>query len=464
MSGEAATVREVPPALPLNRQRLMLPTLLAATFLGTLINYTVNVPIRSIARDFHAPLSAGVLVVSSYVIVLAAGMTVSGWAGDRIGRQRILVAALALMAAALMGAALAPSLPVLVALRAVQGLACAAIPPAVMGMLSHVYLPDRSARAMGAWAGANGVGQAVGPPFGGVIADVWGWRGIFWLLTPVTVVVLVCAVRCLPRDRGRPVAIHWPGAVSLTLGAALLMIAATALPIHVMPTWGEAAIACAGAACVAGFAWVSSHSEHPLIRPRLIVEPRFLRSTVAACAQMFGLATVVVAVPLYMTGVLARTTAVTGALIFALPATMALSAPVVGAVSDRTRPRWVLRAGLLLLAIAALMLGFFTDSGSRGLPALAGLLVAAGIGVALVQTPSAAGATRSPAGQTGAALGLFNMMRFGGSALGAAWVAIVYPHSAFLLLFAASTLLLVVGLVVSFIGPDPEDADATRDK
>jgi MFS family permease len=170
---------------------------------------------------------------------------------------------------------------------------------------------------------------------------------------------------------------------------------------------------------------------------------------------MFALATVLIAVPLYLTGEMGRTTAATGLLVFALPATMAVLAPGVGMLSDRIGSRRVLRAGLLVLASATVGLGYFTDGGARGLTLLVALLIVVGAGVALVQTPSATGATRSPAGQIGSALGLFNMIRFGGSAVGAAWVAVIYPHGALLLLFAGATFMLVIGLAVTFLGPDP---------
>jgi MFS family permease len=142
---------------------MTLPALLGATMLGTLSNNILNAPLRDITRAFDAPLSNGVLVVTSFVLVLAAPLPLTGWVGDRIGRRRVLVWALSLMTVAMIGAALTPSLPVLVGLRAVQGLACAAIPPSVMGMLSSAYRPEQRARAMDAWAAANGLGQAVGP-------------------------------------------------------------------------------------------------------------------------------------------------------------------------------------------------------------------------------------------------------------------------------------------------------------
>ncbi|MFE9691943.1 MFS transporter [Micromonospora sp. NPDC005806] len=445
------------PAVP-QRQPAGLPvllTLLGATLLGTVINNVLNVPLRDITADLGVSLSSGVLVVSSFVLVLAAGMALSGWVGDRFGRRRTVIGSLALMAVAMVGAALAPSLPALVAMRALQGMACAAYPPAVMGMLASIYGPSQRARTMSAWAAANGIGQAIGPPLGGLLADLAGWRAIFWCLAPVAVILLVATVLVVPDDRGHATALHWPGAASLTLGAAFLMTAATAVPQHVVPIWLTITLAAAGVGLLAVFAITSANTAAPIIRPRLIVESRFLRSSVAAAAQMFCLAATLVAVPLYVTGTLGRTTALTGLLVLALPAAMAALAPVVGLLSERGRPRWILRTGLVTLGAAELLLGAYVGTGGRSTAPLVALLLVVGAGVALVQTPSAAGATRSPAGRSGAALGLFNMMRFGGSALGAAWVAVVYPSGALLLLFAGCAVVAAAGLVVSFVGPDP---------
>jgi MFS family permease len=455
-----ATPAQVPAsAKPRRTGPAVLLTLLGATLLGTVINNVLNVPLRDITADLGVSLSSGVLVVSSFVLVLAAGMALSGWVGDRFGRRRTIIASLALMAVALVGAALAPSLPLLVAARALQGMACAAYPPAVMGMLAAIYGPGQRARMMSAWAAANGIGQAIGPPLGGLLADLAGWRAIFWYLAPVAVILLVATVLAVPDDRGHGTPLHWPGAVSLTLGAGLLMTAATAVPQHVVPTWLMVTLAVTGVGLLAAFAISSAASPAPIIRPRLIVESRFLRSTVAASAQMFCLAATLVAVPLYVTGTLGRRTAVTGLLVLALPAAMAVLAPVVGLLSEHGRPRWVLRTGLLVLGAAELLLGLYANAAGHSLGLLVALLVSLGVGVALVQTPSAAGATRSPAGRSGAALGLFNMMRFGGSALGAAWVAVIYPHGDLLLFFIGCTAVAVIGLVVSFVGPDPSPLD-----
>jgi MFS family permease len=437
--------------------------LLAITFLGTVSNNILNVPLREITRAFGVPLSEGALVVSGFVLVLAAAMPVSGWVGDRFGRRRVVIAALVTMMAGQVAAALAPALWALVACRAVQGLACAAIPPSVMGMLSSSYVRAGRARAMSSWAAANGVGQAVGPPLGGLLAGALGWRSIFVVLASGTAVLLLVALRVLADDPARRVALHRGGAITLTLGTALIMAAATAVPLRTVPAWADIGLAGGGVVFLVAFAVLSARHPRPLIRPRLILESRFMRSAVAAFAQMFCLAAVLVVIPLYVIDSLGWGVALTGVLVFALPATMAAAAPVVGLICERASPRLIMRAGLILLAGVTSALGMFLTGHGSSLGVLIPLLILIGAGVALVQTPAAMGATHSPAGAAGAALGLFNMLRFAGSAIGTAWVALIYPHSAFLVLFGGCAVIASAGFLLSFAGPDPVLALAEAD-
>jgi MFS family permease len=441
-----------------NSARPVLWTLLGATVLGTVSNNILNVPLREITGDFGVSVSAGVLVVSSFVLTLAAGLALSGWIGDRYGRSRTLVAALILMSAAMVGAAVAPTLAVLVACRAVQGLACAAIPPAVMGLLSGTFPAERRAHAMGAWAAANGVGQAIGPPVGGLVAGTLGWRAIFWLLAPIALATAGLAMRALPDDPRSVVSLHWPGAASLTGGAALVMASATTAPQDAVPHWLTVVFAVVGLSLLGVFARVCSTALHPFVPLHVVLESRFMRSVVAAFSQMLSLTVVLIAIPLYMTGSLHRSTSVTGVSVFALPATMALLATPVAALCHHWRPRIVLRVGLLTLGVFDVAFGAVMAADTTSLAVVVGLLVLTGIGVALVQTPSATGATQSPAGRLGPALGLFNMTRFAGSAIGAAWVAVVYPHGMPLLLFSGAAAVVVLGFAASFAGPDPVPA------
>jgi MFS family permease len=172
---------------------------------------------------------------------------------------------------------------------------------------------------------------------------------------------------------------------------------------------------------------------------------------------MFCLGTVLVALPLVFTGPLGLSTATSGALFFVLPAAMAVSAPVSGRLSYRLGPRLTLRGGLGIIIAGATVMGVVAEvwHATAAAVALTGLMVVLGFGMALVQTPAAAGATSSPAGAYGAAIGLFNMMRFSGSGTAAAWVALVYPTGSMPLLFGGCAVVAVGALAASYAGPDP---------
>jgi MFS family permease len=426
------------------------------TVLGTMSNNVVNVPLRTIAEDFDEPLSAAVLCVSAFVLALAIAMPVTGWLGDRIGQKRVLVMSLVLMLLAQGLAAVAPNLTVLIVLRGVQGLACSAIPPVVMGLLG-VYYPARRLEVMGAWAAANGVGQAIGPPIGGLISDAVGWRGIFVLIAAMSAVVLVATCVLVPPVPHRRSPLDARGAVLLTVGVGLVLIAVTTVSQRSSLHLAVAEIA-AGLVLLLGYGVISRSRDTAMIPLPVLIESRFLRSAAAAFGQMFCLGTALVALPLFFTGPLDMSVAVSGVLFFALPAVMAVAAPVVSRVSRVRGPRNVLRTGLVVLVLGNAATGVVTTLG-HGTPAavaLTAMLLVLGAGMACVQTPAAAGATSSPAGAYGAAVGLFSMVRFSGSGSAAAWVALVYPTGHMLLLFGGCAVLAALAVGASFLGPDPK--------
>ncbi|HEU4568864.1 MAG TPA: MFS transporter [Marmoricola sp.] len=425
------------------------------TVLGTMCNNIVNVPLRTIATGLDAPLSAAVLLVSAFVLALAIAMPLTGWLGDRIGMKLTLLVSLALMLVAQALAALAPNLPTLVTLRAVQGLACSAIPPMVMGLLSS-YHPDRRLQMMAAWAAANGVGQAIGPPVGGLVSDAWGWRMIFVLIAAACLVVLVLLWWCVPAVPARASRLDVRGAVLLTGGVGLTLVAITTISQREATTWAIVE-GVGGVALLLGYGVVSRGRSTAMIPLPVLLESRFLRSTAAAFAQMFSLGTVLVALPLLFTGPLGMSTAVAGALFFMLPGVMAVSAPASSWLSSTYGPRRILRTGMVVIALGTAATGLVAASGHSTAVAvvLTAMLLVLGFGMALVQTPAAAGATGSPAGRYGAAVGLFSMMRFSGSATAAAWVALVYPTGSMLVLFGGCVVVAVLGLAASYAGPDP---------
>lgn len=433
---------------------LGLAALLAGTLVGTVSNNVVNVPLGAILDEFDAPLGSGVFVVVGFLLAMAATMPLAGWVGDRFGRRRTYCAALLGTAVCAIGAATAPSLPLLIGWRTLGGVAAAAFGPAVMGLISWMFSTEGRGRAMGAWASVNGFGQAIGPTMGGLVADTWGWRWVFVPLVPVALAGFVGALRYIPSYPGARMPFDVPGAAALTVGTALLVLALALIPRPDIPGWAVAGMVAAAVAALVWFSWHCARMEQPFVHVRLVVESRFARSTLAAFAQMFCLGATLLAIPLYLVG-RGSSASMAGVVLFAVPATMVLLGPLVGRWLDRLRPRRVLRTGLLVLLIAQVALSIGVAQ-QRLVPAvLITILIVTGTGIALVQTPAATGATRSPAGADGTGLGLYNLVRFTGSAMGAAWVAVALEVSTYPAVFAASAVVVALGLAGSFVGPDP---------
>ena len=133
----------------------------------------------------------------------------------------------------------------------------------VMGMLV-VFYPNQRLKVMGAWAAANGVGQAVGPPIGGLVSDLTGWRSIFALMSIASFVMLVGIARSVPSVEGRHSRLHLTGALLLSTGTASLLVALTALSLKTVPPW-------AIGGCVSHWgssSWVGSWSSRETTRER----------------------------------------------------------------------------------------------------------------------------------------------------------------------------------------------------
>ena len=379
-------------------------SLLTVTVVGTMSNNIINVPLRTIAEDFHQPVATAVLCVIAFSLFLAVTMPLTGWLGDRFGRKRILCGALVLMGVAQLAAALAPNLPFLIFTRGLQGLGCSAIPPIVMGLLVYLYPAERG-RMMGAWAAANGIGQAAGPPVGGIVSDLFGWRSIFFLMAAASLVVLLVILRQVPSPPPLYSRLHLRGAFLLTAGVGLVLVGTTGVSQDAVPYWVDGATVVVGLVLLLGFGLVSRGNPGAMIPIHYIFESRFARSAVAAFAQMFTFGTVLVAIPLFLTGPLGLSTSLAGAVFFALPLTMAVMAPPVGRLIEAVSPRRILRIGLLVIIAGTAATGWSATFGSPSPVATSVLLVGLGVGMALVQTPAATGAIRSPAGVHGAALG-----------------------------------------------------------
>src|SRR4051794_33666942 len=168
----------------------------------TLLDTTVvNVALPSLGRDLGASVAGLQWTVTSYVLTLAAFLLLGGSLGDRFGRRRVFTVGVVWFTGASVLCAAAPSIALLVAARALQGVGGALMTPGSLALLSATLVPEDRGRAIGAWAGLGGAATALGPLIGGYLVSAFSWRWGFWINVPLAVVVLAVAGR---RGAGGP--------------------------------------------------------------------------------------------------------------------------------------------------------------------------------------------------------------------------------------------------------------------
>src|SRR6478752_2036107 len=207
-------------ASPVGR-RVVLTTVLGSSMV-MLDSTVINVALPRIGKDLGTDLAALQWTVNAYMLTLAGLILLGGALGDRYGRRRVFVIGVVWFAVASMLCGLAPTAPLLIAARALQGVGGALLTPGSLAMIQATFAPQDRARAIGAWSGLGGVATAVGPFVGGWLIQVASWRWVFLINAPLAVVVVLVAQRHVPETRDGSVSGHVDvlGAVLGALGLA----------------------------------------------------------------------------------------------------------------------------------------------------------------------------------------------------------------------------------------------------
>lgn len=257
-------------------------------FLAFLDATIVNVAFPSIRSSFPGTSIGGLSwVLNAYNIVFAAFLIVFGRLTDLVGRRRSFVAGVVVftVASALCGAA--PSVDLLVAARILQALGAAMLVPASLALVVAAFPEEKRAHAIGLWGATAAVAAGLGPPLGGALVELGGWRWAFWVNLPFGVAAVVASRRQLVESRA-------PGVRTMPdlRGAALLAAGLGVLNLAIVKggDWGWTSAAVMGsflAAVVLIGLFVLSSRMHrsPLVDPALLRVPSF---TIASSATIVG--------------------------------------------------------------------------------------------------------------------------------------------------------------------------------
>src|ERR1700742_467897 len=171
-------------------------------FMVVLDNLVVSVALPSIHRDLGASIQSLEWTVNAYTLSYAVLLLTGAALGDRFGRKRMFMAGIALFTTASAASALAPSIGVLIAARAIQGIGAAIATPLTLTLLADAFPPDRRGVALGVWSGISGIAVALGPLVGGAMTEIASWQWIFWINVPIGLILVPLAGMRLSESHG----------------------------------------------------------------------------------------------------------------------------------------------------------------------------------------------------------------------------------------------------------------------
>jgi MFS transporter, DHA2 family, methylenomycin A resistance protein len=374
----------------------------------------VNVATGGIRADFGASITVLTWVIDAYLVTFAAFMLGLGDLADLLGRRRVFLAGLALFAVCSAGCAAAPGAAWLVAARAAQGVAGAAVLVCSLALLVHGFEGAQRNRAIGWWASVAGTALVIGPVVGGEIVDTLGWRWVFWINVPVCLTGLAAGVRVLAESRGGGRPIDWPGQLLAACGLGALAFGLQVLATNAGLGWAALA---AAAALVGGFVIAERQTAAPLVPLRLLGSRSFSGANSAALLLNLGTLGLLFLLSLYFEQVARDGAAGAGLRIAPLFAAYILMSPWAGRVHRRWGAVWPAGVGALAAGVGALVL--FGLLRQPGWAPIALIVSGAGTGLALPAIVSVAVAA-VPAERSGLASGLNNMARQVGNTLGVA--------------------------------------------
>ncbi len=270
--------------------------LLAGAFLPIMDFFITNVALPSIDTSLHASPPELELVIAGYGVAYASLLVLGGRLGDRYGRHRIFLGALAGFVLASLACGLAPAVSVLIGARITQGAAAALLVPQVLATFHHTLEGERKARALALYGATSGIAAVVGQIVGGLLvsADIAGtsWRPIFLVNVPIGVIVAMVAARIVPATRSpHPVGIDRPGTVLFAATLTALLVPLTEGHSLGWPWWTWLLLAVAAILGTATFTVekrAEARGEVPLLPPSLLRLPSMSRGLVMVLIFSIG--------------------------------------------------------------------------------------------------------------------------------------------------------------------------------
>lgn len=339
----------------------------------------LNLAVPAISTELKPSASQLLWIIDIYGFLVAGFLITMGTLGDRIGRRKLLLIGAAAFGAASVVAAFSRSAEMLIAMRALLGIAGATLAPSTMSLIRNMFHDEQQRQfAIGVWIASFSLGGAIGPLVGGVMLQFFWWGSVFLVAVPVMALLLVLGPRLLPEYRDPNAGRIDPTSVAQSLAAVLALIGQRRR--HIEPVLGETLQA-------VGVLFVRRQSRlaYPLLELKLFRQSRFAAAIAAYGLSSLAMFGVYIFITQYLQLVLGLSPLVAG--LATLP--WALGFIAGSLLAPKMARRWA-PANILVWGLVAAAFGFalmlLLDDGARGLPMLVASTLVISLGMAPVFT------------------------------------------------------------------------------
>lgn len=406
---------------------LVLGAAVFGLFMAILDASIVNIAIPTIQRDLDTDIETVTWVLNAYNLVFAVLLIPAGRMADRFGRKRLFLIGIGIFSLCSLGAGLSGRIEVLIAWRAAQAMGAAIMVPVSLALVTLAFPAHQRGLALGIWGAMAGVAGAVGPTLGGVLTEYVGWEWIFLVNVPVGLVAVLAGLAILreSRDPEATRGIDLPGTAMLSISLFTLTLA---LIRGQEVGWSSAFITgllATSAVSGALFVLVESIVSHPIVDLRMLRDRTFSAASVTILLFGLGFFGALFFFIQYLQVVEGYSVLRAAFAVTPFSASIMLTGPLAGRLTDRFGPRLMVMAGAFLFGAALFSASRLT--GGVAYPQIAWRLVMAGVGAGLTFAPVTSAVMGSVAGgRAGVGAGVFNTARQVGFTLGLAILVAIF--------------------------------------
>jgi len=367
---------------------------LAASTLGSSLAFidgsVVNVALPALGRNLHASAEGITWIVSAYLLTLSALILLGGALCDQYGRRRVFMIGISLFLAASLVCAAAPSLPVILAGRSIQGIGAALLMPNSLAILGAGFEGEAKGKAIGTWAGIGALASAAGPVLGGWLVETVGWRSIFLLNLPVGAAAawLAWAYVAESHDQRPGAELDVLGALLITAALGLLTWALSAASKQGSDPSPIVAAAAAGIVLLVVFLLVEFKRGQKALMPLFLMnDSSFIGVTLLTFFLYAALGGLIVLLPYVLIRACGYSPVAAGAAMLPIPILISLGSRVMGKIAARVGSRLPLGIGALIVAFGlGLYVRVSSDPGNYWTEVLPATLAVA-VGMAICVAP-----------------------------------------------------------------------------